>query len=80
MQGYIDNEINLSTDKSCSGTCTDVKAGKNVRCDNGTICAHENFRRTKCGGEIFDCDVIQSSGTACLVVRTIHFGFVSFFI
>lgn len=72
MQGYIDNEINLNADRSCSGTCSDVKIGRNVGCDNDTICAHDNFRRTRCGGVIFDCDVMRSSGAACLVVRNGH--------
>lgn len=68
IQGYIDNEINLNKGMSCSGTCADSKLTKNYDCYNGTLCAHTNFQKTKCSGDIFDCDVIDSDGTACLVV------------
>lgn len=69
IQGYIDNEINLNPDQSCSGTCADSRLTKNFGCYNGTLCGHSNFQRTKCSGDVFDCDVIDSDGTACLVVR-----------
>lgn len=68
MQGYIDNEFNLDATHSCTGTCTDHKLAHNYDCRNETICAHHNFKKTKCAGEIFDCDIIESDGTACLVV------------
>lgn len=71
MQGYIDNEINaqLNGEQHCEGTCSDLKSTKNhEQCQNGTLCAHSNFARTRCTGEIFDCSVIDSDGTACLVV------------
>lgn len=59
----------MNAEHSCSGTCADSKLTKNYACYNGTLCAHPNFQRTKCSGEIFDCDVIDSDGIACLVVR-----------
>lgn len=70
MQGYIDNEINLNPEQKCSGTCAESKLTKNYGCHNDSLCAHPNFQRTKCLGEIFDCDVIDADGSACLVVRT----------
>lgn len=69
MQGYIDNEINLNGNQRCDGTCSDFKSTKNHQpCQNDTLCAHSNFARTTCTGDIFDCSVIDSDGTACLVV------------
>lgn len=70
MQGYIDNVINLNPKQQCSGTCAESKLTKNYGCYNGSLCAHPNFQKTKCSGEIFDCDVIDADGTACLVVRS----------
>ncbi|XP_055324703.1 uncharacterized protein LOC129579086 [Sitodiplosis mosellana] len=68
MQGYIDNEINLNGEQRCDGTCSDFKLTKNhYDCQNGTLCAHSNFAHARCTGDIFDCSVIDSDGTACLV-------------
>lgn len=68
MQGYIDNEINLNGEQNCDGTCSDYKWAQNHQCQNGTMCAHGNFARTRCMGDVFDCNTIDSDGTACLVV------------
>lgn len=69
MQGYIDNQINLNGEQYCDGTCSNFKSTINhQQCQNGTLCAHSNFAHTKCTGDIFDCSVIDSEGTACLVV------------
>lgn len=68
MQGYIDNEINLNGEQNCDGTCSDYKSAQNHQCQNGTMCAHGNFARTRCMGDVFDCNTIDSDGTACLVV------------
>lgn len=68
MQGYLDNEINLNGERKCDGTCSDYKSAQNHECQNDTICAHSNFARTRCTGDIFDCNTIDTDGTACLVV------------
>lgn len=68
MQGYIDNEINMNGEQYCSGTCSDYKSAKNHQCHDGTLCAHSNFARTRCTGDMFDCNAIDSDGIACLVV------------
>lgn len=68
MQGYLDNEINLNGERKCDGTCSDYKSAQNHECQNDTICAHSNFARTRCTGNIFDCNPIDTDGTACLVV------------
>lgn len=69
MQGYIDNQINLDASHTCANTCSDHKlTGKNYDCHNDTICAHHNFQKTRCTGEVFDCSSIESDGSVCLVV------------
>lgn len=73
MQGYIDNEVNMNEEHSCSGQCNDFKSTKNNGCRNETLCAHSNFAKTRCGGEIFDCTTIDSDGVACLVVCFIFY-------
>lgn len=72
MQGYIDNEINLNDERRCDGTCSDFKSTKNHECQNGTLCAHRNFARTRCTGDMFDCNAIDSNGIACLVVCSLN--------
>lgn len=71
MQGYIDNEINLNSDQSCTKTCPDYKQSKNFNCQDGTLCAHQNFQKTRCSGDVINCSVIESDGTVCLVVSKI---------
>lgn len=68
MQGYIDNEVNLNAERSCSSTCNDFKLTRTNECYNGTLCSHSNFAKTKCTGDVFDCATIVSDGIACLVV------------
>lgn len=72
MQGYIDNEINLNDEHRCDGTCSDFKSTKNHECQHDTLCAHKNFARTRCAGDMFDCNTIDSDGMACLVVCSLE--------
>lgn len=69
MQGYIDNEINLNADGSCTNTCKDYSQSKNYACRDGTLCAQNKFGKTACTGEVVNCQAMASDGTACLVVR-----------
>lgn len=73
MQGYIDNEINMNGEQNCDGTCSDYKSTKNHECQNGTLCAHTNFASTRCTGDMFNCNTIDSDGIACLVVGSVEF-------
>lgn len=69
MQGYIDNEVNLNAENSCSGTCNNYRNTRNYNCQNETLCGHRNFMKTRCLGEVLNCNTIDTNGIACLVVH-----------
>lgn len=69
IQGYVDNEINLNADKSCSKTCTDYKNTKNYGCAENTLCAESYIDEasTRCKGTIYNCDYVDDDLTVCPV-------------
>lgn len=67
-QGYIDNEINLNGDQSCSNTCEDYRDTKHFQCNENTMCAHNNFKNKTCNGRVVNCTTIDDDFTACSLV------------
>lgn len=67
IQGYVDNEINMSPDESCGAHCRDYKLTWNFDCKNNTICAtnYYDHNKTRCNGFIRDCDYFGTSFEYC---------------
>lgn len=63
IQGYVDNEVNLSPDGSCAPYCSDLKITKNYDCKPKTMCASMNA--TQCEGTVRDCDYFGPTFTYC---------------
>lgn len=68
MQGYVDNEINLNNEQTCSKTCEDYNVTRNVNCNEDTLCAQNHFKEETCKGRVLNCTTIDVDITACLVV------------
>lgn len=67
MQGYIDNEINMSPFGDCSWSCQDYKSTLSYECHEDTMC-DKNYldkNKTRCDGTIRDCDFLESSLDVC---------------
>lgn len=60
LQGFIDNEVNLNTDASCSSTCSDYRQTKHYHCAAGTLCAEVSQAPT-CNGVVRECEEIDDS-------------------
>lgn len=69
IQGYVDNEVNLNPDASCSQTCEDYTRTHNYDCQSGTLCGEPHIDRasTKCNGTILYCAFIDDDLIACPV-------------
>lgn len=67
LQGYIDNEINMNSNGSCSMHCRDYRSTWNYGCNKKTICATNYFdlNKTRCDGFIRDCDYFGASFDYC---------------
>lgn len=65
LQGYLDNEVNLNSESSCSGTCTDHKSTKNYGCYADTLCSKKPEAR--CNGTVYDCEPLDDELTVSLV-------------
>lgn len=68
LRGYIDNEINLNAEGSCSGTCSDYKFARNYGCSNGTFCYEQQKVGEAdpiCRGTIIDCNFIDDKMEIC---------------
>lgn len=68
MQGYIDNEINLNSEQSCSNTCEEYRNSTHFGCHADTLCAHENFKNKTCNGRVLNCVTLDEDLTACSLV------------
>lgn len=65
LQGFVDNEINLNPDGSCSNSCSDYTKTKQFGCANGTMCADPKGlakEDTTCSGDVRDCIDIGTDG------------------
>lgn len=67
IQGYVDNEINLNPDGSCSLYCHDYKKTQSYNCDKRSICGanYLDHNKTRCNGEIYDCDYFGRLSMYC---------------
>lgn len=61
MQGYLENEINLSAESSCYETCEDYQDARVEGCHKDTICKDE----MKCTGRVHSCRLIGSEMNVC---------------
>lgn len=61
LQGYIDNEINLSEKDTCTKSCSDFVNTEHQRCAPGTPCANqpEPSNPNICKGRIRDCQDVD---------------------
>lgn len=58
LQGYVDNELNLNTDDSCTQNCVDYTKTKNYLCSPDTVCGETDTRHrhlSVCKGNVHDC-------------------------
>lgn len=67
IQGYVDNEVNLNAEKSCSHSCTDFRQTSNFGCQSKTVCAeqHIDALATRCNGTIYNCGKMENDLTIC---------------
>ncbi|KAG4071476.1 hypothetical protein HA402_011630 [Bradysia odoriphaga] len=62
LQGYVENEVNLNKESSCSGSCEDYKYARNRHCAPGTFCGDQSVNGSKshiCTGAVVDCMFIE---------------------
>ncbi|XP_062125898.1 uncharacterized protein LOC133838719 [Drosophila sulfurigaster albostrigata] len=61
LQGYVENEVDLSKEGSCSKTCPYYQN------TTSTACFHQEFcsQQPQCRGRIYNCQVIESDLTVC---------------
>lgn len=71
LQGFIDNEINLNAEQSCTGTCVDYEATRQYGCHNDTLCALDNVQSkvNECKGMVRNCQFIEADVEICPSVR-----------
>lgn len=71
LQGFIDNEINLNVEQSCTGTCIDYEETKQYGCHNDTLCARDNVQAkvNVCKGTVRKCQFIEADVEICPSVR-----------
>lgn len=69
IQGYVDNEVNIDPEASCSGTCADFTRTRSYDCQSGTLCGEQHIDRvsTRCNGTVLNCDYVDGDLSACPV-------------
>nr|XP_026492111.1 uncharacterized protein LOC113397811 isoform X3 [Vanessa tameamea] len=60
LQGYIENEVNLNTEKTCTENCAYYTLTERHGCFEGEYC-----ERQSCKGRIIDCQYIDSDMWVC---------------
>ncbi|XP_060650928.1 uncharacterized protein LOC132787692 [Drosophila nasuta] len=61
LQGFIENEIDLSNDESCGETCPDYRNTTTIGCFDQKFCSQQ----PKCEGRIHDCQFVDSDLSVC---------------
>ncbi|XP_016961633.2 uncharacterized protein LOC108032333 [Drosophila biarmipes] len=61
MQGYVENEVDLNTDGTCSPDCGFYKSSKNEGCFDKKFCSEQ----PKCAGGVYDCRFVESEMQIC---------------
>lgn len=67
VQGYIDNEVNFNREDTCSKQCDDFHRVDYHVCRNNTLCIlnYLDKNKTRCDGEIRNCQFIESDMRVC---------------
>lgn len=68
LRGYIDNEVNLNADGTCTLTCADYQNTKQHQCRPDTLCAlvnPEQRKKLECNGRIRGCYGLEDELTIC---------------
>ncbi|KAH8414601.1 hypothetical protein KR215_009920 [Drosophila sulfurigaster] len=61
LQGYVENEVDLSNDESCSETCPDYQNTSTKGCFDQKFCSQQ----PQCAGRIHDCQFFDSDLSVC---------------
>ncbi|XP_041563006.1 uncharacterized protein LOC108139448 isoform X2 [Drosophila elegans] len=61
LQGYIENEVDLNSDGSCSRGCAYYKSTKSEGCFDNKFCSEQ----PKCSGGVYDCRYVESNMKIC---------------
>ncbi|XP_040174781.1 uncharacterized protein LOC120906811 isoform X2 [Anopheles arabiensis] len=62
VQGYVENEVDMTTDNTCRETCSHYKYGhEQHQCYKELYCSQQ----PKCAGRIYDCEYIDSDMWIC---------------
>ncbi|XP_050082288.1 uncharacterized protein LOC126569322 isoform X2 [Anopheles aquasalis] len=62
LQGYIENEVDMSTENTCRETCGHYQYGhRQEQCYKELYCT----RQPKCAGRIYDCEYVDSDMWIC---------------
>lgn len=68
LQGYIDNEVNLNAEGTCTLTCNDYQNTRHHECRPDTLCAalqphHRNA--VSCKGKVRGCYTLEDELSVC---------------
>ncbi|KAH8312114.1 hypothetical protein KR044_009453 [Drosophila immigrans] len=61
LQGYVENEVDLNNDESCSQTCPDYQNTTTMGCFDQKFCSQQ----PKCSGRIHNCQFVDSDLSVC---------------
>lgn len=63
LQGFVDNEANLSPTASCGGVCSDYRKTSHLQCVSDSLCDRSvnDHEPAKCNGIIRDCQDIDDN-------------------
>ncbi|KAH8414603.1 hypothetical protein KR215_009923, partial [Drosophila sulfurigaster] len=61
LQGYVENEVDLNNDESCSETCSDYNNTSTKGCFKQKFCSQQ----PQCSGHIYDCQLVDSDLSIC---------------
>ncbi|XP_033148934.1 uncharacterized protein LOC108595224 [Drosophila busckii] len=62
LQGYIENEVNLNAEQSCTQTCEDYDNVRITGCYPDTFCN----KQPKCSGRLYNCRFIEADMSICM--------------
>uniref|UniRef100_A0A6P4EGJ5 Uncharacterized protein LOC108039809 n=1 Tax=Drosophila rhopaloa TaxID=1041015 RepID=A0A6P4EGJ5_DRORH len=65
LQGYIENEVDLNRDGSCSRDCAFYKSTKSEGCTDKKFCSEQ----PKCSGGVYDCRFVESDMKVCQAAK-----------
>lgn len=68
LQGYVENEVALNAEGSCTLTCADYRRTRVSNCMPGSLC--ETNQQRRCNGALRECHGIADSLDICLAVSS----------